>query len=122
MALTAIDPVTPQLYITLEEKDDPNPTKFLLRGLTSREKINLLTKIELDPTTGNARMNGPLLDDILVAALTGWENFVDSEGRAVVFDKSNLPANLDRLTPEVLNELAMEVMKRSGIMEDTEKN
>ncbi len=122
MAITAVDPVTPQPYVTNADKDDPNPTRFLLRGLTSREKINLLTRIDIDPATGNAKMNGSILDDILAAALTGWENFKDGAGHEVAYDRKNRSANLDRLPPEVLNELAMEIMRRSGIVEDDKKN
>lgn len=118
------------------ELDQSQQTVFQLRRLPSTVGI-ALDNLHEGNASGQVTLKvGDQKIVSLMAGLAGWENFNDSEGRPVEFKKQSGersvfgvvikdPAHrsmIDRLPPEVADELAAVIREENTLSEDETKN
>lgn len=104
--------MNPFWFVPESEKDDPTPTRFRIKGLTSAQKIDVNS--EVDMANGTISLKGCLL--AFKYGLLGWDNFDAS------FNEKNARANLDALPAEVVYEIAGRIIDGSEPSEEQVKN
>lgn len=117
MPITAIDNLSPSWYTPECEKDEENPTRFNLRpldGLEYMEVIAEVTKLE----SGDFSISSRGMQKAIRSGVVGWENFLGSNGKDIKFS----PHNINKIPPLILQELASEVIERSELGAEAEKN
>ena len=116
--LKALNPLVPEWYTPEEEKEDPNPTEFLIRPLSGVERADV--EFRHDELHG-ASMTERGARVCLKHGLRGWKNFQDSEG-PVKFNDINPEENMRRLPLSLVTELAFQIWHKSHLNERALKN
>ena len=113
MTIKALSKLAPEYYTPESEKESANPTRFKLRPLTPAEKESV-TVYE----NGQFQIPPRNYGQVLRMGLVDWDNFLDNRDKPV---KCTF-VNHDRIPSEIRLELAGEILTRSNIDEDEEKN
>ncbi len=119
MAITAKSPIAPYWYTPKVEKDNGNPTRFKMRGLSGIEGQDVQLH---NDQRGVLRSNATSVKTVLGYALQDWENVIDEKGEAVPFNRENKAESIGRLSAEIVAELFWEAITNSSLNEDQEKN
>ncbi len=120
MAIKAKTPLAPYWYTPKDEKDSANPTRFRIRALTGIECQDI--EIHKD-ARGNYRVSATSANAILGYALLDWENLPHPEsGEPLKFDMQDKAESLSWLHADIITELVWEVVVKSRLTEDQEKN
>lgn len=113
MAIKALSKVAPDWYTPESEKNSNSPTRFMLRPLTPPEKESVM-----EFSSNNFVIPPHNFGKVLAMGLQDWENFNDDQGQKIKCSIANHP----RLPGDIRMELANEILIRSNISEDEEKN
>lgn len=112
----AINPKAETSYVLAAEREQPKPTRFKLRPLTSAQKLKLMGR-HADPRTGET--NGITLTiGCAEEGLVGWSDFPDRDGKPTRFR----PGDLSALCEADIIEIGGEVWRLSNLTESDEKN
>ncbi len=118
MAMQALKRMAPFWYTPDGQKDDPNPTKFKVRGLNGNEQGYIQPELKIDETTKMVSgMSGRGLELTLAYGLLGWENFLDEDGGQVAYS----PLNFGRVDLVTRTELAMQILAASFVTPEEKK-
>lgn len=116
MAITALNKVSPAWYTPECEREEEAPTKFKLRPLTPAERESVMDVMDAEGNLGIPPKN---YGKVLRIGLLDWENFNDPEtGKPM---KAS-PVNHPRIPGDIRLELASEILIRSGLSEEEQKN
>ena len=111
--------ITPYWYTPKQEEGVVNGTRFQLKPLTGVE----FQDVELHKdASGQWRAQARSVYSVLDHALVGWDNVLDDAGQRVEFDRFNKKDCIDKLPAEVVSELFADVLIKSRVSEDQEKN
>lgn len=120
MAIKAKSPLAPWWYTPKAEEGSANPTRFRLRSLDGLEYQDI--DLHRDTKTGNWRATASGVRSVLGAALLDWENMLDEQGAPLAFNVQDKGKSLSVIPAEILSELFWEVVTKSSLSEDQEKN
>lgn len=101
-------------YVPLDDRESENKTTFRLRSLTTTQKMEVTDAI--NNGTGSA-----VYWKLVRHGLLGWDNFNDDDGKPVPFSES-MNENIERLTPSLLIEIGMEILRASALTDAERKN
>lgn len=116
MAIKPIENLTPTWFTPESEKDAEKPTRFLLRPLNGEELDQVMHGASFKD--GGMSLTPDGIRAALRFGIKDWENFEESSGRAV---KCSFP-NHAKLPWSVRLMLAIEIINRSQLTEEEEKN
>lgn len=119
MAIKAKQTITPSWFVPKSEEGQPNPSRFQVRPLTGVEKHDL--EMHQD-ANGDWRASSRTVYSVLEHALLSWENVLDDKGEPLAFDRFNKKNSLDSLPAEVVGEIFGEVVLKSHLSGEQEKN
>jgi hypothetical protein len=117
MAITAIDNLSPSWYTPDCEKDEDVPTRFNLRPLDGLEYMEVISEVTKHDS-GDFAITSKGMQKAIRSGVVGWENFKGSTGKDIKFS----PHNLNKVPPLILQELAGEIIERSELGAEAEKN
>ncbi len=123
----ALDPKSTFTYTLEDDRQLPEgqQTVFTLRGLTVAEEASVSDSMIL-ATPGADEMSlraGTHQLTVLRHGLRGWSNFMDADGKEVVFEVGKghprhvTDACLDRLLPKHRQELSNAILERGAVTE-----
>lgn len=119
MPIKAKATITPYWYTPKQEEGITNGSRFQLKPLNGVE----FQDVELHKDAGGQwRAQARSVYAVLEHALTGWDNVLDESGKHLEFDRFNKRASIDALPAEIISELFAEVLIKSRVSEDQEKN
>ena len=116
MAITAISNLAPFDYVPELDRDSESPTTFKLKPLNGMQYMEVISELKSDG--GETRLSGKGMHLAINHGLVGWDNFSDDNGKAVKFN----PANINKIPPIVLAELAGEIVSKSELGVTETKN
>lgn len=90
--------------------------EFHIRPLNGLEAMEVMSEVSV--IKGKVKISGQALRNALDYGLTGWRGVVDGEGQEVPFTR----ANVNRLDATTLSSLASEIISRSNLTGEQEKN
>lgn len=125
MAPIALDPKSTFTYVLTDDRGLPESgqTRFELRGLTVSEEAAvsdsmILAQSGMDELSFRA---GTHQLTVLRKGLRGWDNFKDSEGEDILFDRQKghptcvTDECLDRLLPKHRQEIMNAILERGSV-------
>ena len=130
---TEVDPKADVVYVLLDEREKEDQREFILRPLTSRDRLilrggltrlvgeyGIATDAELEDLPFEIAVEFGLLT--LKRSLVGWKNFNDADGKPILFSTKNKDGNLDHISASDLEELSFEAQRISSMVGDEAKN
>ena len=119
MAMRALRRMAPVWYTPDSQKDDPNPTRFKIRGLNGTEQGYIQPELKINETTRMVDgMSGRGLEQTLGYGLLDWENLVDEDGSSQI---AYSPLNFGRIDLITRTELAMQILAASFVSPEEKK-
>lgn len=109
MSLSKLDP-----YATIDFEHDG--VIFKLRGMTLREKLKLLPRIQSMKVSEDSAIPTEEMLEIISIGLVGWDN----ETAGVHFNNSDIGKNIDRLDLETFSAIAIKIISISKTNEEEE--
>lgn len=106
--------ITEYEYIPLSDRDEQHKTVFVLRPLSTRQRIDVTASL----VSGSELM---FMQKVLRYGMVTWRGLKDADGNDVPFSK-NQDENFDNLSVPLVNEVAQEIMAASELTEDDRKN
>jgi len=104
-------------YTPESEKDSDNPARFKLKPLDGLTQVDVYSKAKITEQGGFVPTR-QAAEVALRASLIEWENIDDANGRPLKCS----PHNFRHLPGEIVQELTQEILIRSDLDEDDEKN
>lgn len=101
----ALKVITGERFKSSQDTDKVK-TVWLIRGLTSLEMLRATSKGYVDH------------DMILMLGITGWEKFKDGKGKDIPYDVNNI----ERIPPDILQDISFKIQELSNMTEDERKN
>lgn len=117
MAITAITKLAVADFVPDREIGADLPATFRLRPLTGPQYLEMISEMVRD-SEGQTRLSGRGLRRVIEWGLVGWSNILDENGQPFKFSQQNVAL----IPPLVLSEIASEIINRSEIGEEQEKN
>ncbi len=117
MAIKAIGGLTSQWYTPEQTGDDDEKTAFEIKPLNGLVAMEVFAEASSD-ANDNLRISGKAMQKVLKHGLVNWRNLNDEADRPVKFSI----ANLHRVPPFVLNEIATEIISISQLSGEEIKN
>lgn len=117
MAIKALNPFEASWWTPPSQKDDPNPTRFKLKGLDGTQNGYVAPELQIDEHGRVRGISGKGIELALTYGLIDWENFENDKG-PVKFNR----ANFGLIPYDLRVDIALEVLVRSAPDEDARKN
>ena len=114
----ALEVLAPTWYTPESEKDQAQPTRFNLRGLTGIDRHEVFLHVSLLSETKYS-IDRKGAEACLHRGLVGWENFADQAG-PIAFN-GDMTTNIARLDQHLVSELVDAIMERTEITEAEKK-
>jgi hypothetical protein len=114
MSIKALTGLVPEWFTPEGEKEASDPAEFLLRPL----KAPQVAKLQGYFNSESGEISGAGLYEAAVVGITDWKNVYNHEGKSLKFTRSNL----DSLPYALILELGGQVLSRSFMSDEDEKN
>ncbi|MBL1293070.1 MAG: hypothetical protein COB61_004275 [Thiotrichales bacterium] len=116
MAISIVNKLSTVWYVPRPEIEAASPSRFSLRPLNGMQYMEVIQE-----TTGaglDIRISGRGLKLALEYGLVDWEGITNAAGEKVNYSR----IELQKLPPELLTELANQIIIQSDVTEDEIKN
>jgi len=117
MPLKIIESLGPEWFTPAGFEEDSEPPQFKIRPLSQLRYLEVLNSAYIDKN-GEPQLDNEQIVMALRYGVVGWRNVQRSNGTAMPFSL----ANLEKLPASLLGEIATEIISRSELSEDQEKN
>ncbi len=111
MPIKPINNLSPDWFTPDSEKDETMPTRFKIKPLDGEQYMSVMLETKTDPD-GNLSLSSAGMNMALKYGLVGWENF----------DTPFSKANFGKIPAIVLISIASEIVNRSTLGGEQEKN
>lgn len=117
MAIIARGKITEVIFITENDRESEDPTKFTLKPMDGVQYMGVMAEGNID-ADGMMSFSERTMKSALRYGLVGWDNFNDGDGKKVKFSR----LQFGQLPVEVLTEIFSEIISISTVDEDDSKN
>ena len=117
MAITIDTKVAATWYTPESQEGDDKPASFKLKPLIGEDHMSVFAETEAD-RRGDLKLTSIGLKSAIHQGVVGWKNIFDENGKPMKFNKFNL----SRIPMEILSDLAAEIVNRSTLGDEDEKN
>lgn len=115
--MKALNKVTPEWYTPKAAEEQENPARFMVRGLTGIEFVEVMPFVAFDDE-GGYMITVEAVKPLIKHGLVDWENIEGEDGKALPF---GMQTKLAHIQADMLFELAKEIYNRTQVTGDEQK-